>query len=66
MFEDNLKKLETLVSKMESGEQKLDEMIKEFEEGRALVAECRRELDSIKLKIEKVTADGNVVDLKLA
>ena len=38
-FEDNLKKLEQLVAKMESGDMKLDDMIKAFEEGRKLV-EC--------------------------
>ena len=43
-FEDNLKKLEGLVGKMESGELNLDEMIKAFEEGRALVSECQKEL----------------------
>ena len=37
-FEENLKKLETLVKRMESGELKLDEMMKAFEEGRALAA----------------------------
>ena len=57
-FEDNLKKLEGLVAKMESGEMNLDEMIKSFEEGRKLVADCQKDLESIRLRIEKVTADG--------
>ncbi len=57
-FEENLKKLELIVRKMESGELKLDESLKAFEEGRALVESCRKELDAIRLKIEKVTADG--------
>ena len=57
-FEENLKKLETLVAKMEGGELNLDEMIKAFEEGRALVKTCQDDLESIRLKIEKVTADG--------
>ncbi len=57
-FEDNLGKLEQLVRRMESGELKLDEMIKAFEEGTRLVKSCRRELESIRLKIEKVTASG--------
>lgn len=54
-FEDNLKKLETLVSKMESGSMNLDEMIAAFEEGRTLVKTCQEELKSVQLKIEKVT-----------
>ncbi len=64
-FEDNLKKLETLVAKMEGGELKLDEMIKAFEEGRKLVADCQVELESIRQRIEKVTKDGSVEEMKL-
>ena len=64
-FEDNLKKLEGLVGKMESGEMNLDEMIKAFEEGRKLVTECQKDLDSIRQRIEKVTKDGSVEPLAL-
>ena len=63
-FEDNLKKLEGLVAKMESGEMNLDEMIKSFEEGRKLVADCQKDLESIRLRIEKVTQGGSVEPLK--
>lgn len=59
-FEDSLKKLEGLVARMESGELNLDEMIAAFEEGRGLVASCRKDLDSISQRIEKVTKDGSV------
>ena len=62
-FEDNLKKLEALVAKMESGELGLDDMIKAFEEGRALVAACQKDLASIQQRIEKVTKGGEVVPL---
>lgn len=54
-FEENLKKLEALVSAMESGNMNLDDMIKSFEEGRKLVDSCQKELESIRLRIEKVT-----------
>ena len=64
-FEDNLKKLEGLVGKMESGEMNLDEMIKAFEEGRKLVTECQKDLDSIRQRIEKVTKDGQVAPLEV-
>ena len=60
-FEDNLKKLETLVARMESGELSLDEMISAFEEGRRLVAGCQKDLDSIRMRIEKVTNAGEAV-----
>lgn len=59
-FEDNLKNLESLVRRMESGEMNLDEMIKAFEEGRKLVTECQTELTSIRQRIEKVTKGGSV------
>ena len=64
-FEDNLKKLEGLVGKMESGEMNLDEMIKAFEEGRKLVTECQKDLDSIRQRIEKVTRDGTTEPLNV-
>ena len=64
-FEDNLVKLEGLVGKMESGEMNLDEMIKAFEDGRKLVTECQTDLDSIRQRIEKVTKDGTVEELKI-
>ena len=64
-FEDNLKKLEGLVGKMESGELNLDEMIKAFEEGRKLVTDCQKDLDSIRQRIEKVTKDGTTVPLEV-
>jgi exodeoxyribonuclease VII small subunit len=59
-FEDNLKKLESLVSKMVAGELGLDEMIVAFEEGRKLADECQKSLESIRLRIEKVTRTGAV------
>ena len=62
-FEDNLTRLEGLVDKMESGEMKLDDMIAAFEEGRKLVESCRKDLESIRLKIEKVTQPDAVEEV---
>ncbi len=64
-FEENLKKLETLVAKMEHGEMNLDEMIQAFEEGRTLVKTCQDDLEAIRLKIEKVTKSGAVEPLNV-
>ena len=63
-FEDNLNKLEELVTKMESGDMKLDEMIVAFEEGRKLVETCQKELDAIIQRIDKVTKGGTVEPMK--
>lgn len=57
-FEENLARLEELVAGMTSGDMKLDDMIKSFEEGRRLVTACQKDLESIRLKIEKVTGRG--------
>ena len=59
-FEDNLKTLEELVAKMESGDMKLADMIAAFENGRKLVDECQKDLESIRQRIEKVTKSGAV------
>ena len=64
-FEDNLKQLEELVAKMESGGLDLDAMIKSFEEGRKLVETCQKDLESIKLRIEKVTKSGTVEPMEI-
>jgi exodeoxyribonuclease VII small subunit len=63
-FEDKLKTLEEIVQKMGSGDMKLDEMIKAYEEGQKLVADCSKELEAIRLRIEKVTKSGEVEELK--
>ena len=55
-FEENLAKLEGVVSEMESGRLSLDEMMKRFEEGKKLVASCSSELEQIRQRIEKVVS----------
>jgi len=55
-FEENLAKLEGVVSQMEGGKLSLDDMMKNFEEGRKLVASCTKELESVRQRIEKVVS----------
>ena len=57
-FEENLAKLEGIVSEMEGGRLSLDDMMKNFEAGTKLVASCTQELESIRQRIEKVVS-GN-------
>lgn len=64
-FEENLKTLEELVRRMQSGEMPLDDMIKAFEKGRELVAKCQAELEAIRLKIDKVTESGAVAPVEV-
>lgn len=51
-FEKNLKSLEEIVKKLESGNCTLEESIKLFEEGMQYTAECRKALDSAQKRIE--------------
>ena len=64
-FEENLKKLETIVDGMESGQMNLHAMIKAFEDGRKLVTQCRKDLESVQLRIEKVTKGGEIAELEI-
>jgi exodeoxyribonuclease VII small subunit len=53
-FETALKRLETLVEEMESGELPLEKMISRFEEGSKLVTLCSGKLNEVEQKIEKL------------
>lgn len=57
-FEENLKKLEDIVDKLESGDIKLEESIKMFEEGIKLTKTLQKTLDDAEGKIKIVTDTG--------
>lgn len=57
-FEEKIAELDAVVKKMESGKLGIDEMIESFEKGRRLAEDCQKELESIRLKIEKVAGGG--------
>ncbi len=50
-FEQNLKMLEEIVSKLESSELSLDESVELYTKGVKLSAQCRKSLDEANLKI---------------
>ena len=54
-FEQSLKQLEDIVSKMESGGLSLEESIQLYEKGIALKKLCQQDLESASLKIEKLS-----------
>lgn len=58
-FENSLKRLETIVDEMESGEMALEKMIKHFEEGSKLVTLCSTKLTEVEQKIEKLVKKGD-------
>lgn len=59
-FEDALKKLETIVRRLESGDVPLDQSIDLYAEGDALRRQCEERLKSAQMRIDKIVlnADG--------
>jgi exodeoxyribonuclease VII small subunit len=54
-FEDSLKELENIVSKLESGEISLEESLEKFELGTKLYKECKEQLSIAEKKIAVLT-----------
>lgn len=54
-FEESLKELETIVSKLESGELSLEDSLARFELGTKLYKECKEELNIAEKKIAILT-----------
>ena len=63
-FEDNIARLEEIVSQLERGDAKLADSLKLFEEGTKLAASCGKMLDEAKQKVVRLTkgADGAPVE----
>ena len=59
-FEDALARLESIVSRLESGQAPLEESITLYEEGAALKKHCEDRLKAAQLRVEKIVvgADG--------
>jgi len=54
-FEEALSELETIVKKIDTGQESLSEAVSSFERGVVLKNHCEKMLKEAKLKIEKVT-----------
>ncbi len=54
-YEEAISALETIVTKLESGEASLDESLKLFEEGTKLAAFCSKALDTAEQKIRTIS-----------
>ena len=60
-FEEALKKLETIVEKIEQGTVSLEESIALYEQGVGLKKHCEKWLQSAQERVEKIVAqDGNI------
>ena len=60
-FESNLKKLEIIVNKLESGEIGLEESVKLYEEGMKIKKICDEKLKDIEMQIKKIKIEDNKI-----
>ena len=60
-FELNLKKLESIVDKLESGESGLEESVKLYEEGMRIKKICDQKLQDIEMQIKKIKIENNKI-----
>ena len=67
-FEENMLRLEAIVTQLEKGEAPLDESLKLFEEGTKLIGECRTALDKAEQQVVKLMkgTDGEPVETPFA
>ncbi|MGB1249940.1 MAG: exodeoxyribonuclease VII small subunit [Candidatus Promineifilaceae bacterium] len=62
-FETALHALETTVSQLEAGELTLEASLKLYERGQQLAAFCGKQLGEARLKVEQLSADGEIVTI---
>ena len=63
-FEEALKKLERIVSDLETGDMSLEESLSKYEEGIKLSKICSRQLEAAKSKVELLMKSGNKFNIK--
>lgn len=57
-FEEALKKLETIVEAMESGDLPLESLLQRFQDGTRLVKLCQSRLEQAEVQIQKLEKDS--------
>ena len=62
-FESAMEQLETLVSRMESGELSLEESLKAFEKGVHLTRFCQDQLQKAELKVQELNSKGEFIEI---
>lgn len=58
-FEDKVKELEEIVSKLENGESTLDESFNMYTKAMNLINECDAELKNVKENVNKIVNENN-------
>ena len=61
-IEDNLAKLQKIVTKLERGKDNLDAAMQDYEQGIKLVQTCKQQLDSAEQKVEILSAANKFID----
>ena len=65
-FEENIKKLETIVRELESGNVALDDALDKFNEAFKISKECDEKLKEVTESLNKVlNKDGNLEEFKI-
>lgn len=59
LFEESIKKLESIVEQMEKGDLSLEDSLKLFEEGVALSAVCKEQLEAAEGKVQMLIKQGD-------
>ncbi|GMQ77874.1 MAG: exodeoxyribonuclease VII small subunit [Anaerolineae bacterium] len=62
-FEQAMKELEVTVAKLETGDLSLEQSLRLFERGQHLAAYCNLQLETAVLKVEQLTAEGEIIDI---
>lgn len=58
-FEDKLKRIEEIISILESEEYGIENTLELFQEGMSLIKDCKKTLSEIELKVEKIVSAEN-------
>ena len=61
-FEDKIKKLETIVQELESGEVDLDDAINKYTEAMKLSKECSDKLADVTEKVNKILSENGTLE----
>lgn len=64
-FEEALRALEETVNGLEAGEHTLEESLALFERGQKLAAFCNKRLENAALRVEQLTAVGELAEIVL-
>jgi exodeoxyribonuclease VII small subunit len=62
-FESAFEELETILTKLDSGDLPLDESVSLYERGRKLAARCQTLLDAAELRVSKLMDDGRLEEM---